>query len=207
MLKFFSKALAVAGISFLVSIFVVTSTLAVEPVIKVTKPFTTKVIPVTGTIEDAMANRIVQDIKLANKDGYDLIEMDITSYGGSVYAGLRILGAMSTSKVPIKTVCEGYCMSMGAVILAHGNTRYATPYTTILLHQVSGGMMGTFSELANQLKEIERLTTLLTEIVSKDTGLDKEKVFEICSYDHYMSTEEALKLNIIDGVLGKDGTP
>lgn len=195
------KFLSVATISFLVATFIVTSVFAVEPE---PNQFTTKVIPVTGPIDDITADRIVQDIKLANKGGYNLIEMDITSYGGSVYAGLRILGAMSTSTVPIKTVCEGYCMSMGAVILAHGDTRYATPYTTILLHQVSSGMMGTLSEMTNQLKETTRLMSLLTEIVAEDTGLTEEEVSKICAYDHYMSTEEALKLNLIDRVLGKD---
>lgn|SRR3990167_10171761 len=167
-------------------------------------PLQTKVISISGSINDATADKVVSEIKAANKGGFSLIELDITSGGGSVYAGLRILGAMSTSSVPIKTVCEGYCMSMAAVILAHGDTRYATPYTTVMLHQVSSGLMGKLSEMQNQLREVERLMTLLTEIVAEDTGLTFEEVTRLCSLDSYMSTDEAIKLHLIDGVKSED---
>ena len=166
-----------------------------------------RVITINGPIDDFTAARVSAQLKAFDETGHEEIEMNITSYGGSVYAGLRIVGSMESIKSPVKTVCEGHCMSMATYILASGEPgrRFALPYTTILLHEVSGGSIGTLQTMKNDVGEAERLQNLLTQILSKHTGIGTTELTKLMDHDNYLSVEEALKYNIIDFVKGKNG--
>lgn len=166
---------------------------------------TNRVITINGEIGDGLAQQVVSQLKSLDKVSHEPIEIDITSYGGSVYSGLQILDAMAAVKSPIKTVCEGYCMSMAGVILAAGSPgqRYSMPMATILLHQISGGMQGNLSAMQNDLNEAKRLSVLMNSILKQHTGLDDAKLEEIQNHDNFMSPETAKSLHLIDGIVGK----
>lgn len=164
-----------------------------------------RVIYINGEIGDGLAQQVVSQLKSLDKNSHEPIEIDITSYGGSVYSGLQILDAMAAVKSPIKTVCEGYCMSMAAVLLASGTKgqRYSMPLATILLHQVAGGMQGKLADMQNDLNEAKRLQDVMTSILKKDTGLDETKLAQVMDHDNFMTAETAKSLNLIDGIVGK----
>lgn len=164
-----------------------------------------RIISIVGTIDESLANYVVIQIKDMNMDSDDEIEISISSYGGSVYAGLKIIDAMKASRSPIRTVCEGYCMSMGALILSSGTKghRVSMPNATILLHQVSAGAQGTLTELENNLQEIRRIQGVINGILKENTGLSEEKLTKVQDHDNYMSPVEAKKLKLIDGIITK----
>lgn len=164
-----------------------------------------RIISIAGPISEKTAIDTIAQLKYLNSSSNEEIEIDITSPGGSVYAGLAIIDAMAASSSPIKTVCEGYCMSMGGVILAAGThgRRFAMPLSTILLHQVSSKSEGTLTELENDLKETQRLQNIMTVVLEKATGLDKDKLNIIMNHDNFMTPATAKELNLIDGIVGK----
>ena len=78
-------------------------------------------------VDDQSANRIIRSIIEINiEDDYysaqvkdykpEPIRILINSYGGSVYDGLGVIGAIEASNTPVHTMCFGSAMSMALFI-------------------------------------------------------------------------------------------
>ena len=117
-----------------------------------------RVIFITGTVEDQMANLIVAQLLFLEAENPDKdINLYINSPGGSVTSGLSIYDTMTYIKPDISTLCIGQACSMGAVLLAGGSKgkRFALPNSRIMIHQPMGGFQGQATDIEIQAKEIE----------------------------------------------------
>src|SRR6185295_18226953 len=79
----------------------------------------------------------------------------INSPGGSVSAGMAIYDTMQWVKNDVATVSMGLAASMGQFLLCAGapGKRYALPHSRIMMHQPSGGLGGTASDIRIQAEE------------------------------------------------------
>lgn len=158
---------------------------------------------IRGEISQNTAFSVDELIRRLNDLGASEIKVHITSPGGSVYAGLQIYDSMSSSNAKIRTICEGYCMSMAAFLLAAGDIREAYPSASIMFHQVASETHGHIFEMKADIAEAERLQGVMDEITHKHTGLSLSAIQKMESYDHYMDPKEALSLGIIDKIIVK----
>ena len=96
------------------------------------------------------------------------IQLFINSPGGSVIDGMGIYDTMQYVGPDVATICTGLAASMGAVLLAAGadKKRSALPHARIMIHQLSGGMRGTFSDMEISYKFSKQLREELYEILS-----------------------------------------
>ncbi len=156
-----------------------------------------------GPIDMPMAFFIGKQIEMYNLEGNREITIHITSPGGEVYAGLQIYDYMVESKAPIRTSCEGMCMSMAAYLLSSGTTRQSSAHATIMFHQVGAATQGKINEMLGDIKEAQRLQNTLNDILSKRSGLSVEQLNKLEDHDNFMSPEEAKRLNLIDNITGK----
>jgi len=167
-----------------------------------------RIIFVTDTIEDSMANLIIaQLLFLESEDPERDIYLYVNSPGGVVTSGLAIYDTMQYLKAPVNTVCIGQAASMGAVLLAAGakGKRFALPNARIMIHQGSGGFRGNTPDVIIQVKELETLVDKLTRILAHHTGKDPETVRRDSERDRFMSAAEAKEYGIIDDVyVGKE---
>ena len=94
-------------------------------------------------------------------------------------------------------------MSAGFMILITGHKRFAHKLSTPLYHQVSGGAFGTVKEMEEKIIEAKRIQKQLENIVKDKTDISKKRLKEIFDnkQDWYMTSEEALELNVIDEIL------
>jgi ATP-dependent Clp protease protease subunit len=131
------------------------------------------------------------------------IQVYIDSYGGYVYQCFGLLSVMERSQTPIHTIVTGCAMSVGFMILISGHKRFAHKLSTPLYHQVSSGAAGTVKEMEEKLEESKRLQKQLEDIVKEKTDITKKRLREIfdTKKDWYMTSEEALELNVVDEIL------
>jgi len=131
------------------------------------------------------------------------IQVYIDSYGGYVYQCFGLLSVMERSQTPIHTIVTGCAMSAGFMILISGHKRFAHKLSTPLYHQVSSGAVGTVKEMEEKLEESKRLQKQLEDIVKERTDITKKRLREIfdTKKDWYMTSEEALELNVVDEIL------
>lgn len=163
-----------------------------------------RVITMVGEVTEASSAEVVARIEALDRSAPGKeIELDITTVGGDVYAGLGVVDAMHHAISPIKTVCKGYCMSMGAVILASGTPgrRFAQPLATILIHQLSTQSQGSLAEIKNNYEEALRIEAVIDGIFTKATGLDEKTLQTEMNHDNFMTAQKAKELHIIDEVL------
>ena len=155
-------------------------------------------------IDDVVANVVTaQLLFLESADPKKDIVMYINTPGGSVTAGLGMYDTMQYVNPEIATICTGISASMGAVLLAGGTAkkRSALPHSRIMIHQPSGGMQGSSSDMEISLNLIMTLRKELYQILSKHTGKTVKEIEKDSDRDHWMKASEAKDYGLIDEVL------
>jgi ATP-dependent Clp protease protease subunit len=132
------------------------------------------------------------------------IHLILNTYGGSVYDGLALIGAIELSLTPVVVTCLGSAMSMGLFILASGHHRRAHHLSTIMYHQISTGVWDKLEGLRKDLAEADRLEETCESILYLRTKIKKKELenHKKSKSEWYMTAEEALKLGIIDEIIG-----
>jgi ATP-dependent Clp protease protease subunit len=157
-------------------------------------------------INDAVANTVIaQLLFLRAEDPKKDINIYVNSPGGYITSGLAIYDTMQFMSYEINTYCLGMAASMGALILMAGTKgkRFALPSSRIMIHQPTGGLMGTSKDIELQAKELLELKQICARIMSEKTGQPVEKIMEDSERDFYMNPLEAIRYGIIDKVATK----
>ena len=151
------------------------------------------------TADLVMAQLIFLEYEDPDKD----ITIYINSPGGYVSSGLAIYDTMQFIKPDVSTICIGQASSMGAILLAAGKKgkRYVLPHSRVMIHQPLGGAGGQASDIAIQAKEVVRIKEILTDILVKHTGKEREFIRRDTDRNFYMDAKEALAYGIVDEIL------
>ncbi|MBQ3229899.1 MAG: ATP-dependent Clp protease proteolytic subunit, partial [Clostridia bacterium] len=131
----------------------------------------------------------------------------INSPGGSISAGMAIYDTMNYIKCPVSTICIGMCASMAAVLLACGEKgrRIALPHSKIMIHQplINGHFQDQTTNLEIEAAEMERIRTMLNELLASVTGKDISEIEKDTDRNNYMNAVAAMEYGLIDKVLEK----
>lgn len=169
-----------------------------------------RIVLIGQEITEHLANTVIaQLLFLMSDDPKKDIQIFINSPGGYITAGLAIYDTIRFLGCDVNTYCIGQAASMGALLLAAGTKgkRRSLPHSRIMIHQPSGGIMGTSADIKLQAQEILRLKQYLAEILSECTGQPIEKVLSDSERDFFMSPHEAIQYGLIDEIVTshKDG--
>lgn len=128
----------------------------------------------------------------------------IDSFGGDAYALLTMISAMESVPNQIITCALSKAMSAGALLLSCGDIRYASPHTSIMIHEVSAGTVGHIDDISiqheNLLKMNERLMKMLVKKCNIKGGLPALKKLLTEKRDLYLDADEAVKFGIVDHI-------
>ncbi|QJC33500.1 ATP-dependent Clp endopeptidase proteolytic subunit ClpP [Enterobacteriaceae endosymbiont of Donacia clavipes] len=163
-----------------------------------------RIIFLTGTIEDSMANLIVAQILfLESEDPNKDIFIYINSPGGVITSGMCIYDTMQFVKSDISTLCIGQACSMAAFLLAAGNKnkRFCLPNARIMIHQPIGSYQGQVTDIEIQTQEILRIKNYLNKLFSFHTGKSIEIIEKDTNRDRFLTAKEAIKYGLIDNII------
>jgi ATP-dependent Clp protease protease subunit len=155
-------------------------------------------------VDDTIANLVVaQLLHLESDDSDKDIFLYINSPGGSVDAGMAIYDTMNYIPNDVATVGMGLAASMGQFLLCAGENgkRYALPHARIMMHQPSGGMGGSASDIKIQAQQSLHIKKVLFELISQHTGQALEQVEQDADRDRWFTAEQALAYGFIDHVI------
>ena len=155
-------------------------------------------------IDDTIANLIsAQLLHLESENPDKDISIYINSPGGDITALFAIYDTMQFVRPDIGTICFGQAASAAAVLLAAGakGKRLALPRARILLHQPYGQAMGQAVDIELAAKEIDRMRTMLEEMLASHTGQTMERIHKDTDRDFILSATEAKEYGIIDEVI------
>ncbi len=155
-------------------------------------------------IKDQNANALCAQLLLLNaEDPRADISLYINSPGGSVSAGLAIYDTMNFISNDVATYGMGLVASMGQVLLTCGTPgkRFALPHARIMMHQPTGGMGGTASDIKVQAEQAIKAREDLAELIAERTGQPRERITTDFDRDRWFTPEAAREYGIVDQVL------
>lgn len=138
------------------------------------------------------------------------VKVFISSPGGQVDAGNRIIDMITQLRAPVDTIVDGgTAASMGGFLFLAGDRRIMTPNARIMVHPPNVTLPGNvpFSEpdLMNMAKQINRTRIKGEHYIAKRTGLSKDEAHELMNTENYLDPLQALKLGFATHVLIEDG--
>lgn len=130
------------------------------------------------------------------------IEIHMSSYGGDVYAMLRLHDEILACPCQIKFFGGGPIMSAATWIMAVCDERYLYPNATVMVHELSDSMGGDkHTDLKINTAENTRLMKLLCETYAANSRMPIEFWEDIGQRDVYLTAAEAVSLGLADKVL------
>ncbi len=163
-----------------------------------------RIIFLGSQVEDQMANTIcAQILLLAAEDPEKDIFLYINSPGGSVSAGMAIYDTMQFVKNDVATVAMGLAASTGQFLLCAGapGKRYSLPHARIMMHQPSGGIGGTASDIQIQAEQMMYTKTKMAELIAEHTGQSVSTITEDSDRDRWFTATEAKDYGFVDHVV------
>ena len=162
-----------------------------------------RIIFLGSEVRDENANAICAQMLLLNaEDPHSDIYLYITSPGGSVDSGMAIFDTMQWISNDVATVAMGLAASMGQFLLSAGTPgkRYALPHSRIMMHQPSGGLGGTASDIRIQAEQSLHIKKTMAQLIAQHTGQSVEQIEADSDRDRWFTAEQALEYGFIDHV-------
>jgi ATP-dependent Clp protease, protease subunit len=155
-------------------------------------------------IDDDLANRVCsQLLLLAAQDARRDIKLFINSPGGSMDAMFAMYDVMRYLPNDVSTVGLGMAASAGQFLLTAGThgKRYALRNTRIMMHQPTGGIGGTASDIRIQAEQSVHMKHRFLELIAQHTGRPFEQIEHDADRDRYFTPAEAKEYGLIDEVI------
>jgi ATP-dependent Clp protease protease subunit len=101
----------------------------------------------------------------------------------------------------------GLAASMGQFLLCAGapGKRYSLPHARIMMHQPSGGLGGTASDIKIQAEQMLYTKKKMAELIAQHTGQTVEQVDRDSDRDRWFTAEEAQDYGMVDQVVSSAG--
>lgn len=166
-----------------------------------------RIIWLGSEVREDNANLIcAQMMLLAAEDPDKDIYFYINSPGGSVTAGMAIYDTMQYIQPDVATVAMGMAASMGQFLLSSGakGKRFATPHARVMMHQPSGGIGGTVTDVRINAELILHMKKVMAELTAEQTGKTPEQINRDADRDRWFTAEEALEYGFIDHVITRE---
>ena len=168
-----------------------------------------RIIWLGSEVRDDNANAICSQLLLLSAENPERdIYLYINSPGGSVTAGMAIYDTMQFIPNDVVTVATGLAASMGQFLLSSGTKgkRYATPNARILMHQPSGGIGGTASDIKIQAELILHMKKVMAELTADQTGQSVDTILKDNDRDKWFTAPEALEYGFFDKIAAHAGS-
>ncbi|WP_093249811.1 ATP-dependent Clp protease proteolytic subunit [Tessaracoccus oleiagri] len=162
-----------------------------------------RIIFLGSEVRDENANAICAQMLLLNaEDPNKDIYLYINSPGGSVDSGMAIFDTMQWISNDVATVAMGLAASMGQFLLSAGTPgkRFALPHSRIMMHQPSGGLGGTASDIRIQAEQSLHIKSTMARLIAEHTGQTVEQIEKDSDRDRWFTAEQALEYGFIDHV-------
>jgi ATP-dependent Clp protease, protease subunit len=163
-----------------------------------------RIIFLGSVVDDEIANALcAQLLLLTAEDPKRDIYLYINSPGGSVSAGMAIYDTMQYVPNDVATVGMGLAASMGQFLLCAGASgkRIALPHSRIMMHQPSGGLGGTASDIKIQAEQMIYTKRKMAELIAQHTGQTVEQIERDSDRDRWFTAEEAREYGLVDKVV------
>lgn len=139
------------------------------------------------------------DNKVLLKSIREPISIYINSPGGCLYSCLGLIDIIKTSKTTVNTYITGLAASAAGIIFMAGHNRFMSNYGTLMYHNISSTIDGSFHDFDIEIKEMKRLQKIIDKIYLENSSLTQERldIWKTKKTDMYIDYTSAKKWKMI----------
>lgn len=143
--------------------------------------------------------------KINDEEDEFIVRYVVDSPGGSVTSVLKFIDFLNLTKkkyknIKFESIISGLAASAGTVMSVVADKRYMTKNASAMIHELSSGNMGRFTQLVSYTKYLQQLHDSLVNTYLPKCNLTKEQLEELLKNDTWYSPEEYLKHGFIDEI-------
>jgi len=129
------------------------------------------------------------------------MHLHIQSYGGCVFSGFSSIDYIRGTKAPIYSIIEGCAASAATLMSVVADKRFMTAHSFMLIHQLSGGVWGTYEDIVDNKKNCDRLMKMIKNIYLEHTKIPKRKLDNILKHDVWFDAKQCLEYGLVDEII------
>lgn len=130
----------------------------------------------------------------------DEIEVQISSPGGDVFAGIAIYNQLRAHPARVTTRVDGLAASAASFIVQAGDHRQIMSAAQMMIHEAWGLCIGPASDMREYADVLDRQSDVIAGIYASRSGGDVAEFRDLMRSDHYMSDQEALDAGLVDEI-------
>lgn len=159
------------------------------------------------TILDLNRILIETDIKLQNTknvlgDEFEpIIHLHIKTDGGEIYAAISTIDLISKLKSKVYTYVDGCVASAGTLITMVGDKRFMGKHSNLLIHQLSSGMYGKYSEMEDTMENCTNMMKFIKSFYKENSKIPMKRIDELLKRDLWLTADECLQYGIVDAII------
>lgn len=131
------------------------------------------------------------------------IWLHINSPGGILTAAISMIDTINRIKhaVPIITIVEGRAASAATMLSMVGSHRVIRENSYMLVHQLSQGMWGTYTQIQDDMKNADKFMKDIKRLYKKHTKFPVLELNELLKHDLYLDAKTCKKYSIVDDII------
>jgi len=148
------------------------------------------------TLKSEVENKFESSVNL-------YIYLHINSCGGYIMDAFAAINYIKNSKIPIISIVDGYAASAATFLSIVSHKRQITAYSSMLIHQLSSGVSGTFQQLDDDhINNIYLQNKIKKLYVEHSYGKLTNKLLDkILKHDIMWDPQKCKKYGIIDEII------
>jgi len=123
-----------------------------------------------------------------------VINLEINSPGGDVFAGIAIYNMLKASGKTIAAKVMGVAASAASLILMAGDTREAPKNTFVMVHNPITGIYGNAEDLRASAEVLDKIGESLLATYVSATGMAEDEMKALLAKDTWLTADEALAM-------------
>jgi ATP-dependent protease ClpP protease subunit len=153
-----------------------------------------------------MTNLIHEHKKKSDEEPEKLnIVYTVDSPGGSVTSILKFVDFITLAKkkypfVEFTSIITGLTASAGTIMAIVADKRYMTKNAHAMIHELSSGNQGKYTELRSYCKFLDQLHEKLVTIYCDKTKKTKEEIEQLLKNETWFSADEYLKYGFVEEI-------
>jgi ATP-dependent Clp protease protease subunit len=168
--------------------------------------FRARTLVISGEVNQQLASHVTAQLLALAAESDEPVTVFINSQGGHVESGDTIHDMIRFVRPRVRMVGTGWVASAGALIYVAVPTadRFCLPNTRFLLHQPSGGVGGSASDVDIEAREILRMRDRLNRLFARQTGQPLERIEEDTRRNFWLDAGAAKEYGIVGHIIERE---
>jgi len=131
----------------------------------------------------------------------EAVDVEISSGGGSVYAGSEIYSALKDYAGNVVVKIFGIAASAASVIAMAGTRVMIAPTAQIMIHNVSSSIYGDYRDLQQEAAVLENYNKSMANAYQLKTGIDQAELLDMMDRETWLNAQQAKEMGFADEIM------